>query len=156
MSAARRANIDPDLHVNVAAPGYSSHGTADRVDLLFNGHSPDAPALALAKRYGFTREFGTADETHFQHTGDTTGPTTYDKVRINALYLNGLRIGEPTASAHDGERDTTGKTKQKYTLLLQTLAHQEGDYPTPLYKFYWLWGRRTAWFEERLFQLLYA
>jgi hypothetical protein len=49
---------------------------ANRIDLLFDGsQAPDAADLNLAKRFGFVREFGSADSNHFEHDGKTADPS---------------------------------------------------------------------------------
>lgn len=56
----------------VAAPGGSSHGWGNRIDLLFDGsQNPDSADLNLAKRFGWAREFGSSDSNHFEHDGKT-------------------------------------------------------------------------------------
>jgi hypothetical protein len=70
--AADAVHFNTASTVKVAAPGGSSHGWGDRIDLLFDGsQTPDAADLNLAKRFGFTREFGSADSNHFEHDGKT-------------------------------------------------------------------------------------
>lgn len=56
-------NLSKASSVSIAAPGLSSHGTGDRVDLI---GAPLSYIIALAGRYGFKREFGGADPNHFQ------------------------------------------------------------------------------------------
>jgi LysM repeat protein len=71
-AAAAKVHLNTSSMVKPAAPGGSSHGWGDRIDLLFDGsQDPTAADLNLAKRYGFTREFGSADSNHFEHDGKT-------------------------------------------------------------------------------------
>lgn len=71
-AAARAVSLNPASIIRVASPGYSSHGWGDRIDLLFDGSVQPSPVeLNLAKRFGFTREFGSADPNHFEHDGKT-------------------------------------------------------------------------------------
>lgn len=71
-TAARLVQLNTSSSVKVAAPGGSSHGWGDRIDLLFDGsQEPTSTDLNLAKRFGFTREFGSADSNHFEHDGRT-------------------------------------------------------------------------------------
>lgn len=69
---AKTHHVPTPGEVKVAAPGGSSHGWANRVDLLFDGSArPTVVHLNLAKRFGFAREFGSADANHFEHDGKT-------------------------------------------------------------------------------------
>jgi hypothetical protein len=71
-AAIRATHFNTSSTVKVAAPGGSSHGWGNRIDLLFDGSGqPDAADLNLAKRFGFIREFGSADANHFEHDGRT-------------------------------------------------------------------------------------
>jgi nucleoid-associated protein YgaU len=71
-AAARAVQLNTSSSINVAAPGFSSHGWGDRIDLLFDGsQNPTAVDLNLAKRFGFIREFGASDSNHFEHDGKT-------------------------------------------------------------------------------------
>lgn len=72
VALARKWDLNPNSSVPLASPGYSTHGTGTRVDLLFNGSSsPTASQIAFAGTFGFTREFGEADPNHFEHDGKT-------------------------------------------------------------------------------------
>lgn len=124
-AAAAQANIDPNLHVNVATPGYSSHGTGTRIDMLFNGRSPDTTNLHLASRYGFSREFGASDENHFQHDGATAVShyPGFDVNRLTGRFLNGLHIGRTTQAEQTGERDAS------LIWLIQHYGHMHNIYP---------------------------
>ena len=72
-----RYNLNPNSKVKIAAPGYSTHGFGDRVDiggdLLW--------ALSTCARYGFYREFGANDPNHFRHNG-TVLPAELDVAPI--------------------------------------------------------------------------
>jgi hypothetical protein len=71
-AAIAQTHLNPDDRTPIAAPGGSSHGWGDRIDLLFDGSAhPSSVDLNLAKRYGFVREFGSADPNHFEHDGKT-------------------------------------------------------------------------------------
>jgi hypothetical protein len=70
VALARKWGLNPNSHVAVASAGYSSHGTGDRVDLLFNGSSsPTTEQIRVMAFFGWVREFGAADPNHFQHKG---------------------------------------------------------------------------------------
>lgn len=70
--AAARVHLNPSSRIPVAYPGWSSHGWGTRADMLFNGSaSPTSVELNLCKRFGWTREFGSADPNHFMHDGRT-------------------------------------------------------------------------------------
>lgn len=88
VALAKKWGLNPNSSVPLASPGYSSHGTGTRVDLLFNGSSwPSAAHLALAAKFGFTREFGSDDPNHFKHDGHTaTAPLTDAQVAAARLY----------------------------------------------------------------------
>lgn len=62
-------NLDPTSSVALAAPGYSTHGLGDRVDIV-RGAAGDW-AIRNAHRFGFVREFGAADPRHFRFTKPT-------------------------------------------------------------------------------------
>lgn len=62
-------NLDPTSSVALAAPGYSTHGLGDRVDIV-RGAAGDW-AIRNAERFGFVREFGAADPRHFRFTKPT-------------------------------------------------------------------------------------
>ena len=62
-------NLDPTSSVALAAPGYSTHGLGDRVDVV-RGAAGDW-AIRNAHRFGFVREFGAADPRHFRFTKPT-------------------------------------------------------------------------------------
>lgn len=84
-AAIKAVHFNTASRVKVAAPGGSSHGWGDRIDLLFDGsQTPDAADLNLAKRFGFTREFGSADSNHFEHDGKTAihPPTVHEFYRV--------------------------------------------------------------------------
>lgn len=66
-AAKRKWNLDPNSTVPLAHPGGSSHGFGTRLDLLVNGHTPNASQRALLAMAGFTREFGGRDPNHFEH-----------------------------------------------------------------------------------------
>lgn len=122
---AAKAGLDPHSTISIAYPGYSSHGTGTRIDMLFNGHSPDSTDLSIAKRYGFTREFGAADENHFMHDGRTaiSGPIESDQIRIMAKFLNDKHLGKTTQAEHIGKRDP------EFIWLIQHYGHMMKWYP---------------------------
>jgi nucleoid-associated protein YgaU len=118
-AAQKRTNHTPGK-VPVAAPGGSSHGWGDRVDLIFDGSSkPNSVHLNLAKRFGFVREFGSADANHFEHDGHTAihsasaptstgvaytvkpGDTLSDIAEDYHLSLNGLLALNPQITNPD-------------------------------------------------------
>lgn len=123
-AATARCGIDPKMQVSIAYPP-GSHGGATRIDMLFNGHSPTDKDIALAKRYGFTREFGTRDENHFQHDGVTAihSTRTYDKVRLTARYLNERHLGRTTNASNNGFPDGD------FIWLVQHYGHMQHIYP---------------------------
>lgn len=127
--AAAMANLDPDLKVNIAVPGYSSHGTGTRADVLFNHHSPDASNIALAKKYGFTREFGNDDTNHFRHDLKTAinGYRTDDLVRIVCTELNGRNLGKSSNANIDGDRGPNDGTSH-YRWMVQKAGKLDGIY----------------------------
>jgi hypothetical protein len=145
--AKRGVVIDPNMHVNVAVPGQSSHGTGTRADTFFNGHSPEPSHIAFAARFGWVREFGTADENHFAHDGHTYTISTADKVRCVAAYLNERKLGQTTTSEKDGKRDTSGKVQEHYAWLLQAAGIKDRLYKVPPFVHDGKWGDRTAWLE---------
>lgn len=127
-AAAAKVHFNTASTVKVAAPGGSSHGWGNRIDLLFDGsQTPDVTDLNLAKRFGFTREFGSADSNHFVHDGKTAihpptpaaphGAEFYtvvagdnlthiaEKHRLTLHYLEGLnpQIKDPDV-IHPGDR----------------------------------------------------
>lgn len=63
-----RYNLNPKNSLKGAAPGYSTHGWGNRIDV-------NAAALnwmiANGARFGWTREFGAVDPNHFKHDGRT-------------------------------------------------------------------------------------
>lgn len=124
IAACKRCNIDPNMKVNVAYPP-GSHGSGTRIDLLFNGHSPADKDIELAKRYGFTQEFGTRDENHFMHDGQTAihGVRAYDSTRLVGRFLNQRHLGRTTDAERTGERDAN------LIWLVQHYGHLQKIYP---------------------------
>jgi hypothetical protein len=57
--------LNPNSVVAIAGAGYSTHGYGKSVDIV--GTVMDDKFLALAKKYGFTRTFGSRDPNHFGH-----------------------------------------------------------------------------------------
>lgn len=55
----------------LAAPGYSTHGYGDRIDIGSFIGARSVWLLKNAHRFGFTREFPTWDYNHFKHDGKT-------------------------------------------------------------------------------------
>jgi nucleoid-associated protein YgaU len=105
--AARKAvAFNTSSTTKVAAPGGSSHGWGNRIDLLFDGsQTPDAADLNLAKRFGFTREFGSADTNHFEHDGKTAiHPPT-----VHEFYT--VRSGDTLTDIAEDHRTTLDKLK---------------------------------------------
>lgn len=88
VALAEKWGLNPNSSVPLAGPGYSSHGTGSRVDLLFNGSSdPSSAQLRLAAKFGFTREFGADDPNHFKHDGHTaTDALSAQQVAAAHLY----------------------------------------------------------------------
>lgn len=132
--------------IRVAAPGYSSHGWGDRLDLVFNGSDhPTSGQIALANHCGWTREFGEDDPNHFMHNGRTAinGPGDADWIRILAHYFNGRHLGQTTTAEKDGIVDKTGKVQQHYTWLVQAAGIKDGIYPSPPYLHDGKWGPKT-------------
>lgn len=128
-AAAEKVGLSGTSSVAVAAPGYSSHGTGTRVDLVFDGSDdPRGPHLELAARYGFTREFGTRDRNHFAHDVKTGihGIRDHDKVRMIGKYLNNRTLaGEKTGAEKSGERGSF------YWTRIQEAGRKDGIYPPP-------------------------
>lgn len=62
-------NLDPNSSVPIAPAGSSTHGRGDRVDIV-RGDAGDW-AIANASRFGFIREFGSADPRHFRYQQPT-------------------------------------------------------------------------------------
>jgi hypothetical protein len=154
---AKLADLNPDSRTAIAAPGGSSHGWGDRVDLLFNGSSdPSKLDLALANHFGFTREFQAADPNHFQHDGRTAtgGPNPADWRRIVAHYLNGRQLGETTTTEQDGIVDRS--RPQHYTWEIQAAGMQDRLYPSPPYKHDGIPGPRTDSVEAHYRSVLWA
>jgi hypothetical protein len=60
-----RWGLNPNSVVAIASAGYSTHGLGKSVDII--GTPMDDKFLALAKKYGFTRTFGSRDPNHFGH-----------------------------------------------------------------------------------------
>jgi len=69
-------NLSTASTVSIAAPGYSTHGLGNAVDVSSCTGARLAWMLANGPTFGFTRTFGTRDPNHFGHDGTTTGPTT--------------------------------------------------------------------------------
>lgn len=89
-AAAKRVGLNPASRIRVAQPRGSSHGFGTRADLLFNGSSsPDAADLALAKQYGWTREFGADDPNHFEHDGRTAISSTASSAPTSTTVRSG-------------------------------------------------------------------
>lgn len=152
-AAAARCNIDPNMKVSMGAVGYQSHGYGDRIDLLFNGHSPDASDLALVARYGGVQEFGDNDRNHFRFTKAVSGVAESDKNRIVAHFLNGQHLGKTTTTDADGE----WPTRSNFSWMLQKYGSQQhGWYPQPQYKIDGEAGTRTKWVRDKLFTQLWA
>lgn len=126
--AAKEWNLSTSSTIPLGVPG--SHADGTRVDLLFNGSSlPNSTDIALAKQFGFTREFGNDDPNHFQHDGKTAiGATGSASVRKVAAYLNSRELGRTTTAVKDGVAGTN------FYWLLQTAGHKDGLYKTPPYK----------------------
>lgn len=61
-------NLNPKNSLKGASPGYSTHGWGNRWDVNSAGLNW---MIANGHRYGWTREFGTADPNHFKHDGRT-------------------------------------------------------------------------------------
>jgi LysM repeat protein len=72
-----RWDLNPNSSVPLAAAGGSTHGLGTRVDIV--GTVMDQKFFDLAKRFGFTREFGPRDPNHFMHDGKTAIHTTVVK-----------------------------------------------------------------------------
>jgi|GEM_PF-6997078 len=63
------AASNPLSTIKIAAPGHSTHGFGNRVDVgSFHGIR-EKWLLDNCRRFGFTREFGAADPNHFIHNG---------------------------------------------------------------------------------------
>lgn len=151
-AAAVKCGIDPNLHVTMASPGDSSHGTGDRLDVAFPHSGPPSPAdLELAARYGWHREFGSADEYHFQHDGRTHTPTSADKNRIVCRWLNGKHLSVTSTTDQDG----LWPTKSHFSRMLQEQGHKDGIYPTPQYVIDGIAGPRTEWLRDHYFTILF-
>jgi nucleoid-associated protein YgaU len=105
-AAIEQVHFNTSSTTKVAAPGGSSHGWGDRIDLLFDGsQTPDAADLNLAKRFGFTREFGSADSNHFEHDGKTAiHPPT-----VHEFYV--VRGGDTLTDIAEDHRTTLEKLK---------------------------------------------
>jgi hypothetical protein len=125
-AAIKQAHLDPDLDVTIAVPGSSSHGWGNRIDMLFDGHSPNAIDLSTAKRYGFTREFGSKDKNHFEHdrVTATAGVRNVDRVKLVAEFLNERHIGRTTNAVHTGDQND-----RDFTWLVQHWGHLQKTYP---------------------------
>lgn len=84
-------NLNSASKAGLAAPGKSTHGNGDRVDVI--GVGSLAWMLRNAARFGFTREFGASDPNHFKHDGRTaitaaaTTQSTPQKRKKNPMLL---------------------------------------------------------------------
>lgn len=61
--------LNPHSTVAIADDPWGTHQDGTRIDII--GTPIDARFLALAKKYGFSREFGAKDPNHFLHDGKT-------------------------------------------------------------------------------------
>lgn len=89
-----RYGIDPDLAVNISAPGSSSHGFGTRVDLV------KGPARVWADArlpgFGFRKEFGDKDPGHWQFLRPTFASTDTQPLPIpNVLEDDLIAISAP-------------------------------------------------------------
>jgi hypothetical protein len=148
--AAVKAGIDPTMHVNVAAPGYSPHGYGTRADTLFNG-GVNSTTLEFASWFGWSREFGAADRYHYAHDGKTYGVAETVKNRVVADYLNGRHLGRTTTTAEDGE----WPVRSNFSWMLQTAGHRDKLYPTPPYVIDGEAGARTRWLRDHYWSVLW-
>lgn len=143
-TAAQTVGLSSASSVAVALPGSSSHGTGNRVDVVFNGSdSPTRDQIALMNHCGFTREFGADDPNHFEHDGRTaiSGPNSADWNRIVAHYLNGRHLGKTTTTVQDGRVDRS--KYQNYTWEVQAAGIADRLYPSPPYKHDGIPGPKT-------------
>lgn len=151
-AAAAKCGIDPNMKVTMASPGYSSHGWGDRLDVAFPHSGPPSNSdLELAARYGWDREFGSADEYHFQWDGKTHTATSADKNRIVCHWLNGKELSVHSTTDKDG----VWPVKSNFSRMLQEQGHKDGLYPTPQFKIDGIAGPRTEWLREHYFTLLF-
>jgi hypothetical protein len=77
-------NLNPKNSLKGAAPGYSTHGWGNRVDVNAAGL---AWMIANGHKFGWTREFGSADPNHFKHDGRTAIATAF-------TLLSSVQIGD--------------------------------------------------------------
>lgn len=131
--ARQKVQLSSGSTASVASPGYSSHGFATAIDLLFAGSDhPSNSQLELAEDYGFRRTIS-GDPNHFGHDKKTgiSGVRDADKVKIIAAYLNSRhlhnlngQLADKTGAVESGSR---GKF---YWTLIQLAGRADGIYPT--------------------------
>jgi hypothetical protein len=153
VAAAKRCNMDPNMRTHMGAVGSQSHGWADRIDLLFNGHSPSISDLALMKRYGGIQEFGADDPNHIWIKNPVSDVAESDKNRICAHFLNRQNLHWSTSTDQDGKWPTVSN----FSGMLQEYGAGIKDwYPQPKYKIDREAGARTKWVRNELFKRLWT
>lgn len=95
---AAKWHLNPHSSVPLAKAGGSSHGFGTRMDIV--GAPLNGTFFALAAKYGFVREFGSADPNHFMDTGTykVTVATTVKAATVSKKTYYVVKSGDTLTS----------------------------------------------------------